>query len=93
MRVLPKTHAPIAILQLKPAAIIEDAIQDRQPIQHESMSSEIPRNLPTSQLETAQASAIQYATKEPEPHVRLEGGIGSKSALDAFGVAAKLLGS
>jgi hypothetical protein len=62
-------------------------------IEHMSTNLVISRDSPTSQLETAQASAIQYATKEPEPHVRLEGGIGSKSALDAFGEAAKLLGS
>jgi len=70
--VFPSTQAPIAILQLKPAAIIEEA---------------------TSQLETAQASAIQYAMYEPVLHVRFDGGIGSKSALDALAVAAKLLGS
>lgn len=72
MSVLPRTQAPIAILQLRPAAIMEEA---------------------TSQLDTAQASAIQYAMYEPVPHVLFDGGIGSKSALDAFGVAAKLLGS
>jgi hypothetical protein len=70
--VLPRTHAPMAILQLRPAAIIEDA---------------------TSQLETAHASAIQYAMYEPVPQVRFDGGIGSKSALDALLVFAKLLGS
>lgn len=72
MIVFPKTQAPIAILQLKPAAIMDEA---------------------TSQLDTAQASAIQYAIYEPVAHVRFEGGIGSKSAFDALGVAAKLLGS
>jgi len=70
--VLPSTHAPIAIRQLNPAAIIEDA---------------------TSQFDTAHASAIQYAIYEPVPQVRFDGGIGSKSALDAFFVFAKLLGS
>ena len=48
---------------------------------------------PTSQLETAQASAIQYATYAPQFQVRFDGGIGSKSAFEAFFVAAKLLGS
>ncbi|KAJ2982287.1 hypothetical protein NQ176_g1482 [Zarea fungicola] len=47
----------------------------------------------TSQLETAQASAIQYAVYAAQVHVRFEGGIGSKSALEALAVAAKLLGS
>lgn len=48
---------------------------------------------PTSQFETAQASAIQYATYAPQFHVRFDGGIGSKSALEALAVFAKLLGS
>lgn len=48
---------------------------------------------PTSQLLTAQASAIQYATYECHFHVRFDGGIGSKSALDAAVVLAKLEGS
>lgn len=72
IKVLPSTQAPMAIFQLRPTAIMDEA---------------------TSQLETAQASAIQYATYAPQVHVRLDGGMGSKSALDAFFVLAKLLSS
>lgn len=50
-------------------------------------------SLPTSQFDTAHASAIQYATKAPQFHVRFEGGIGSKSALDLFFDFAKELSS
>jgi len=47
----------------------------------------------TSQFDTAQASAIQYETYANQLHVLREGGVGSKSAFDALGVAAKLEGS
>jgi hypothetical protein len=56
-------------------------------------TNHIAGDSPTSQFETAQASAIQYATYALQFQVRFDGGIGSKSALEAFLVAAKLLSS
>jgi hypothetical protein len=57
MMVLPRTQAPIAIFQLSPAAIMEEA---KYAYQHcEVTFTTRPYHIPTSQLETAQASAIQ----------------------------------
>jgi hypothetical protein len=58
MMVLPRTQAPIAIFQLRPTAIMEEAMAPKYQYRCNNLKH-IAENLPTSQFETAQASAIQ----------------------------------
>ena len=66
MIVLPRTQAPIAILQLRPTAMMEEATQQKLSglalylWRGFSLAlDDIAGHSPTSQFETAQASAIQ----------------------------------
>lgn len=60
MIALPRTQAPIASFQLRPTAMMEEAAQPYQNRRSLTRTTDrIARDSPTSQFETAQASAIQ----------------------------------